>query len=1329
MRYWIRVAAAVLLMVCFCLPSGAETTRKQTLMIYMCGSNLESSYGSASADISEMLEAGLTGRDVTILVMTGGTTSWSQGYDATQTQISELGPRGMRVVWRDDAMNMGDPATLTQLLTFGQEKYPAQAYSLILWDHGGGPLEGVCWDELHGMDHLSLEEMTGAIAAAGLEQKLSWIGFDACLMSTLEVAHAVAPYAQYMIASQETEPVTGWNYGFISGLAQDADGSETGRRIVDLYFEGTENSTDILTLACMDLSQVQTVSDAMDGYFTSLSRDIDEALFTVISDMRRNVTGFGRVVRANGDNGYDLVDLCDLVRRLGNVNEETAQLNAALDSLIVYSRANITDAGGVSVYHPYVNKDKYLGQWRQDYGDLAISQGYQQYVQRFGALLTGEALALWEHLYPVASAPDAMGVQEITMQLTPEQAAQTASTELVLLRSYTYTSEPGSYAITGVVPATLDESGMLHARAEWNALYLVDSQGNKHGPLDYEIMEDGRYIARSVRFNTERTLILDESVHVLYVLEEDPETRQPKIVMTFVFDEATQSWTNRHAFDAAKYKWMQISTLPNPAPEDMGNGVYPSIWAWPTDSNLYLYTFADVSGGWHFSFEREMLSNEDVLALFQITDTQQTVRTSAWVPLEIPGRTAFTVTSGPAEAEGVRMDMTGYISRVEKDRGLWIEMTLTNTTQTAVECSIQDPIINGEKAVPWADSVLISTRKNLEPGETKTLTMAVSAQDMYDLTQIDAIDMDVQVDTPEDSSWDRTPVHFELSGCDVSDISKRAEVKGRVEIDGITWELLDIQMDDITGVNMWFRITNNRAEKLDFYQTNILLNHVSVDTISLQEVQPGKTAVVSVHVYDDVSEFAGVNSIELVSRVQESYGHDEIRDITIVQDVNQWTGKLGAVGTITLETPWKISRINKGSMSLVGYNILLDEDNRVPVDELLPLVENRLYSVRLDKIVTMHEQDDDARTAKLLLCLHMTNHSDENLYLNLDEVLVNGEAGWLPMLHEGYALIPDETRVCMVELEREDPIDIDREPPLERMSMQFSALGLQNEPIVVELDLLEPAGWEKEFGTFILPEDLTTSCTGDDNAALRSLDNEWQGPVSPFMAEVLVPENAAQYRVQLKAPITVEQAARAVKGSMVFGRLDEASEHLSIVGIGKLSWRRNGDIVVDTSGLMLTNDDGDMLIPMTESVLDGKKLILDIYDYMTIHEETNNHWFGEKYISDLQVRLDYETNQASWKLCDSALQVPEKQRMYTKVESGAFLIPASEFDAEPILHMIDLPSQRHKVEADISASPLQLELRPYADMEDIYVLFSFVEEDGTAYSLPLVAYQELLEAE
>ncbi|EKC56272.1 Peptidase C11, clostripain, partial [human gut metagenome] len=48
-----------------------------------------------------------------------------------------------------------------------------------------------------------MDELSEALAdSVGAHMtKLEWIGFDACLMSSLEVASVLAPYADYMIAS------------------------------------------------------------------------------------------------------------------------------------------------------------------------------------------------------------------------------------------------------------------------------------------------------------------------------------------------------------------------------------------------------------------------------------------------------------------------------------------------------------------------------------------------------------------------------------------------------------------------------------------------------------------------------------------------------------------------------------------------------------------------------------------------------------------------------------------------------------------------------------------------------------------------------------------------------------------------------------------------------------------------------------------------------------------------------------------------------------------------------------------------------------------------
>ena len=74
----------ILLLALFMFPAvraSAENppARKLTVMVYMCGSNLESGYGSASGDIEEMLDAGI-GSGVTVLVLAGALTGFAAFY-------------------------------------------------------------------------------------------------------------------------------------------------------------------------------------------------------------------------------------------------------------------------------------------------------------------------------------------------------------------------------------------------------------------------------------------------------------------------------------------------------------------------------------------------------------------------------------------------------------------------------------------------------------------------------------------------------------------------------------------------------------------------------------------------------------------------------------------------------------------------------------------------------------------------------------------------------------------------------------------------------------------------------------------------------------------------------------------------------------------------------------------------------------------------------------------------------------------------------------------------------------------------------------------------
>ena len=195
-----------------------------TLMVYLCGSDLETTRGAASADLAEMIAACPAGDDVQVVVMASGAAAWHSGVDPDTAAIYALDGEGLHRVSDGASGSMGDPATLGALLDYGYAHYPARRYALLLWDHGAGPLLGVCFDERYadegGMDGLTLAEIGRALADSPFAgEKLEWIGFDACLMASLETARMASPYARYMIASQETEPATGWDYAFLTGLA------------------------------------------------------------------------------------------------------------------------------------------------------------------------------------------------------------------------------------------------------------------------------------------------------------------------------------------------------------------------------------------------------------------------------------------------------------------------------------------------------------------------------------------------------------------------------------------------------------------------------------------------------------------------------------------------------------------------------------------------------------------------------------------------------------------------------------------------------------------------------------------------------------------------------------------------------------------------------------------------------------------------------------------------------------------------------------------------------------------------------------------------------
>ena len=66
------------LLLCLLL-AGIACAEKTTLMVYMCGSNLETEYALASRDLQEMMNSGYDRTSTEILILAGGSRKWATG--------------------------------------------------------------------------------------------------------------------------------------------------------------------------------------------------------------------------------------------------------------------------------------------------------------------------------------------------------------------------------------------------------------------------------------------------------------------------------------------------------------------------------------------------------------------------------------------------------------------------------------------------------------------------------------------------------------------------------------------------------------------------------------------------------------------------------------------------------------------------------------------------------------------------------------------------------------------------------------------------------------------------------------------------------------------------------------------------------------------------------------------------------------------------------------------------------------------------------------------------------------------------------------------------
>jgi len=374
-----------------------------TILAYICGTDLESEEGEASGDISEMIASGVgSSNAVSAVIATGGCTRWQSFSISTRNvQYYRLENNGLNLLKDAGKRNMGSPDTLSDFVSFGISAAPAKRYILILWNHGGGPVFGVCNDANYNDDSLSLSELRNALKKGLNGTRLDIIGFDCCLMNCVDLCSDMYGIADLALVSQELVSGTGLNYDeWMRPIVNDPSLStqKIAMAMADTYIAENSKgrSASTATMSVISTDKMPAVMDAANVFSASLAEVMKDNLSGVVR-LRNQLTSFGEFLDYDASDLVDVEDMCDAFSAL--LPQESEALKQASRQAVTY---NVTTsdiasyAHGMSFFLPQAtirnDRQEILEHYSSEsgsYASLAVALTNQSSTSGYTAVASG----------------------------------------------------------------------------------------------------------------------------------------------------------------------------------------------------------------------------------------------------------------------------------------------------------------------------------------------------------------------------------------------------------------------------------------------------------------------------------------------------------------------------------------------------------------------------------------------------------------------------------------------------------------------------------------------------------------------------------------------------------------------------------------------------------------------------------------------------------------------------------------------------------------------------------------------------------------------------
>ncbi len=367
------------------------TRRPWTFLVYMAGDNNLDPNGVK--DLKEMKKVG-SNPSLNIVAQFDR----ASGHAARRYVMRKGGTVVADAVATVGKVNTGDPRRLVDFIKWGVKNYPADRYALVLWNHGQGwddtdiyaderhrrlrrlaggrarhaffhaPVRRVLKSATHdpqarailldddAKDFLDNLEMKKVLAETKklLGRKLDVFGMDACLMSMAEVAYQVRDSADFIVGSEQTEPLDGWPYSTILAEVTKKPAMtshELGALIVDKYVASYTH--DSVTQSAGDLSKIGPLATAVAALTAALQTGLHD-----VATRQRILAARTQVQSYEVEDNIDLVDFCSLLKASmpgTPIGHGCQEIITAVSGYVVaqgHKGTDMKDSHGVAIYFP-----------------------------------------------------------------------------------------------------------------------------------------------------------------------------------------------------------------------------------------------------------------------------------------------------------------------------------------------------------------------------------------------------------------------------------------------------------------------------------------------------------------------------------------------------------------------------------------------------------------------------------------------------------------------------------------------------------------------------------------------------------------------------------------------------------------------------------------------------------------------------------------------------------------------------------------------------------------------------------------------------------------